>query len=310
MSNLPTTKPGLSVLIPVYNHVCIELVKALSAQAAMLHDQQHKSIDCEILVADDGSDKEETKVGNRQIGKLPYCIYIERETNVGRAAIRNYLAKQAHSTLLIFLDCDVLMCRNDFLQRYADNINQADVQVGSLQFGSKNINTQNQLRYNYERKYSSSHPLSVRMKDPYASFRTTNFAIRRDIMLSHPFDESFKEYGYEDTLFGKDLQTSGISILHINNDVLIEDFETNEMFVAKTEQSLRTLSNHACQLRGYSKILRLRDMLNRCGLINIARLAFRPLLPIMRNNLTGKHPSLHCYAIYKLAYFISVHRPH
>lgn len=65
---------SLSILIPTYNNVCLELVKSLQAQAALLSDFEY-----EILVADDGSTDLSTITGNRKINEIENCYYIERE---------------------------------------------------------------------------------------------------------------------------------------------------------------------------------------------------------------------------------------
>ncbi len=89
----------LSILIPTYNNVCIELVRSLQAQASLLSSPSESSSESsdfkyEILVADDGSTDKATIEGNRIINTLPHCRYMEREKNVGRAVIRNFLAKR------------------------------------------------------------------------------------------------------------------------------------------------------------------------------------------------------------------------
>lgn len=67
----------LSILIPTYNNVCIELVRSLQAQASLLSSPSElssKSSDFkyEILVADDGSTDKATIEGNRIINTLPH----------------------------------------------------------------------------------------------------------------------------------------------------------------------------------------------------------------------------------------------
>ena len=66
----------LSILIPTYNNVCIELVKSLQAQASLLssssetRSSSQESSSCfeyEILVADDGSTDKGTVEENRII---------------------------------------------------------------------------------------------------------------------------------------------------------------------------------------------------------------------------------------------------
>ena len=54
----------LSILIPTYNKVCLELVKNLQAQASLLPYFEY-----EILVADDGSTDKTTVENNCNINK-------------------------------------------------------------------------------------------------------------------------------------------------------------------------------------------------------------------------------------------------
>ena len=104
---------SLSILIPTYNNVCLELVKSLQAQAAALPDFEY-----EILVADDGSTDRLTIYENREICSLPYCRYIEREKNVGRAAIRNFLAEKALHPWLLFIDSNMQVIHPQYLTTY------------------------------------------------------------------------------------------------------------------------------------------------------------------------------------------------
>ena len=59
---------NLSILIPTFNYVCIDLVRALAAQC----EQCPQLDDYEIIVADDGS--EDKFIGlNRGINLIPHC---------------------------------------------------------------------------------------------------------------------------------------------------------------------------------------------------------------------------------------------
>ena len=61
----------LSILIPTYNFDCSVFVQALSNQAEALH------VPYEIIVCDDGSTDETSKIGNRTINACPNCRFIE-----------------------------------------------------------------------------------------------------------------------------------------------------------------------------------------------------------------------------------------
>ena len=84
-----TNMKQISILIPTYNSICVELVRSLQQQAELL------AIDYEIIVADDGSTAHDCLQANRAIRQLPHCQFMEREQNTGRTAIRNFLAQQA-----------------------------------------------------------------------------------------------------------------------------------------------------------------------------------------------------------------------
>lgn len=316
MTHTHTAPQGLSVLIPAYNRDCTHLVATLCRQIDALqggsgltaYAQGGESPRCEVIVADDGSTDTAALTANRQIGKWRHCTYVERGRNVGRAAIRNILAAMSAYSHLLFLDCDVEISKPDFIGSYLAKLNEADVLIGSLRFTDTGGQYRHNLRYIYERKFLDSHPVAVRMKRPYASFRTTNFMARRDVMLSHPFDESFTDYGYEDALFGKCLEQAGVSIMHTDNYVDIADYDSNATFMEKTEQSLLTLSAHAAAIGNASKVLSAYAALERTHLLPAARLVFAMTKTLIRKGATCSRPSLLCYAAYKLGFFISIHK--
>ena len=84
-----TTKRALSILIPTYNDLCVNLVGNLHQQAEAV------GIMFEILVGDDGSTDTRVVADNKQIGQWEHCRYLIQPQNAGRAAIRNILAKEA-----------------------------------------------------------------------------------------------------------------------------------------------------------------------------------------------------------------------
>ena len=88
----------ISILIPTYNHTCVELVRTLQQQARQL------PVSYEIIVADDGSTLASTIQANRAVNDYPNSRFIERQANAGRAAIRNYLAGQASMPWVLFID--------------------------------------------------------------------------------------------------------------------------------------------------------------------------------------------------------------
>ena len=231
----------LSILIPTYNNVCIELVRSLQAQASLLASSGNSLgiFKYEILVADDGSTDKATIEGNRLINTLPHCRYIEREKNVGRSAIRNFLAKEAQYPWLLFIDSDLHIDNPLFIENYSQAA--GDVVVGGLKIGGNPCQWAHNLRYRYEKACEEEHDYQHRQKRGDKEFRTTNFVIAKNVLQECPFDENFKHYGYEDVLLGKSITDKGYHIVHIDNPILLDDYETNYQFINKTEEACRTL---------------------------------------------------------------------
>ena len=293
---------AISILIPIYNSVCVKQVKELSAQAQQLN------VDYEIIVADDDSPLKDVVRDNEAINDMPNCQYIVKPTNTGSAATRNFLAEKSRYPWLLFIDCDVEISNPSFLRTYILYIdNDYDVINGGIavadipQMGSN-------LRYIYEKAAEADHTAAKRQKQRYQEFRSTNFIIRRDVFLQNPFDERFTKSGYEDVLFGKHLKHSNAAILHIDNPVTMTEFETNPDYVAKTERNLRTLYQFRSDLRGYSRLLTLVSGIHIPAILWLMRLWHRMFGAIERRNLCGSRPYLLVFKLYRLGYYLSLTR--
>jgi glycosyltransferase involved in cell wall biosynthesis len=286
---------NLSILIPTYNDVCCQLVNDLQSQAAAL------GIDYEIIVADDGSTDEAVLRQNRTINALPCCRLLERGMNSGRAVIRNVLASEARYPWLLFIDSDMTVCRTDFIERYVSTV--GDVVYGGLVIRHT---TRQNLRARYELSWASEHTLERRRQSPYHDFHTANFMIRRDLMLTHPFDERFSRYGYEDVLLGKTLQMNAIGIEHIDNPLSFEIFESNAAFVSKTEEGLQTLYSFRHELRGYSRMI---DFTEQHPVVSVLIRCWHHIAKKWeRRHLCSNAPTLCVFTLYRLGYFLSLKR--
>ena len=293
---------AISILIPIYNSVCVKQVKELSAQAQQLN------VDYEIIVADDDSPLKDVVRDNEAINDMPNCQYIVKPTNTGSAATRNFLAERSHYPWLLFIDCDVEISNPSFLRTYLLYIdNDYDVINGGIavadipQMGSN-------LRYIYEKAAEADHTAAKRQKQRYQEFRSTNFMIRRDVFLQNPFDERFTKSGYEDVLFGKHLKHSNAAILHIDNPVTMTEFETNPDYVLKTERNLRTLYQFRSDLRGYSRLLTLVSGIHISAILWLMRIWHRMFGAIERRNLCGSRPYLLVFKLYRLGYYLKLTR--
>lgn len=289
---------NLSILIPTYNNVCLGLVKDLQAQASLLFNFQY-----EILVADDGSTDKSTVETNRAINDLENCRYIEKGKNVRRAAIRNFLAKEAKYEWLLFIDSDLKVDNSSFISNYT--LSKGDIIVGGLKIGGNPQDLSNNLRYRYEKACEKAHDYQHRIGKSDKEFRTTNFLISKKVMRECPFDENFKFYGYEDVLLGKEITAKGYTIEHIDNPILLDDYEDNYHFILKTEEACRTLYQFRKELKGYSKLIDYADKLDTFWGIKPLIKAIYPIVSLhIKARLTGNKPNVFLFNIYKLMYYI------
>ena len=288
---------SLSVLIPVYNYDCLSLVEQLHRQL------EQTAIPYEIIVGDDGSTDSTTIQANQPINELSHCHYIVRTENKGRAVIRNFLAQTAQYDFLLLIDSDMTVISETFIQNYL----AADCQTvvdGSVTICGDPVEQKGNLRYLYEKAEEPHHTASERQRSPHQHIHTANLLIRRDLMLQYPFDERFRHYGYEDVLLGKTLRQHHIPILHIDNPVGMDTFETNAAFVAKTEEGLRTLYTFRNELRGYSRLLTFVSGIHLSIVRNLICLWHQVFKKAERRNLCGSRPSLWVFKLYRLGYFL------
>lgn len=306
------THIDLSILLPSYNNVCVSLVQVLQRQADALRGKLDKPFRYEIIVADDGSTDAACIDANRVIGDMLYCRYLRMEQNVGRAQIRNVLISESRGDYVLLIDSDLFLCDDNYLYKYATST--ADVVYGGTRIGGEGLamvdneaNTENlkgNLRYIYEKKAEPSHRAAFRQLRPNQEISVCNLYARRDIMEAHPFDSRFKAYGYEDVLFGKRLAESGIEVTHIDNPVLINEFESNSVFVKKTEEAILTLCRFEQDLEGYSNLKTKVSTLGRYIPLSLFRLWHRIMKNKEKRNLTGSKPSLLLFKLYKLGFFL------
>lgn len=222
----------LSVCVPVYNYDARGLVRSLAAQVAAMDG------DGELVCLDDGSDPTWRGV----LEELAECgRYVRLEENVGRARIRNLFLDYSQGDYLLFVDVDSEVGEG-FLSRYVEALRaEPAVVVGGRVYDRRGDDPAHRLRYLYGTQVESK-PVEWRVAHPYQSFMSNNFAVKREVLQRYPFDESIRQYGHEDTLFGYRLEQEGVPITHIDNPVVNGQVERNEVFLAKTVEAVHTLA--------------------------------------------------------------------
>ena len=263
--------------------------------------------DSELIVGDDCSTDAGIMLRNSDIEALPQCRIYRAPHNMGRAAIRNALAREAKGEWLLFIDADAEVRSqsyiDDYLRHTASQAECADVVCGGTGNLPECPSQSVRLRYNYEVQVERRLTLPYRRRFPYDQFTTFNFLIRRSTFLSVLFDERCREYGYEDVLFGKELKRRGIAIRHIDNKLTHTGLEDAPTYLAKVETALQTLAHMEPEQQAGARVSALALRLRRIHLLWLVRLIFRTTKPLLRANLTGKRPCLQLFSFYKLGIF-------
>ncbi len=292
---------SLSILVPVYNHAPFELVAELVRMASEV-----EGLSYELIVADDASpDVLRREAVLNRLGGLAGVRIVRMPRNVGRSAIRNVLAREARYDWLLYLDCDVqLPPGGQFLRKYLAAAEGTDVVYGGVALPPPDGGLRANLRYRYERAALRRFTVERRTGALRQTLRSSNYLIRRETMLRHPYDERIKGYGYEDVVFSKSLACSGIGIRHIDNPILIVDFGPNAAFVRKTETALETLYGLRGSLEGYNGLIGLSRRLHDLDRLRLAARCLRRLMPLLRRWLTAaRRPPLFVYQCYRVGYF-------
>ena len=288
----------ISILIPVKDYDCHLLVEELHIQGEALGTPY------EIIVGEDGTSPDNLEL-NRIAETLPNCKRIIQERNIGRAAIRNILASNAQYDNLIFIDCDAVVEKSDFLSNYLVALKHHDVVCGGLYHADTMPDSECSLRFKYEKNADKLRSAAVRNKAPYDKFTTFNFAIRKELFDTIRFNSEMTRYGHEDTLFGKELKKRNARIVHIDNQLLHSGLEDNRTYLRKVEQSIETLFEFK-EVIGTTPLLKAASRLEQLHLAGIFRIFWKTVQKPMRKNLTGKNPSLKILVLYKLGYYCNL----
>lgn len=291
----------LSILIPVYNYDITKLVREISDQVMGL------DLNYEIRVYEDGSTL--FLKNNRSINKYNHCIYRELPNNIGRSAIRNLLAREARFKNLLFLDADVMPCNADFIRTYMSHLKATDSIIsGGLRYQDALPQPHQVLRWKYGHERESL-SLEKRLREPYRSFLSSNFAITKSTFGKLSFNEKIPNLACEDTLFAYEAKSKKIPIHPIENPVFHLGLETGAIFFKKSLESVRVrkyLIKTRVLSRSDTKITRIGYQIEKIGLRRVLLFFHTVTKKIFETNILSKNPSLFIFDLYRLGYYCSI----
>ena len=181
----------VSVVIPTYGKV-----EVLARTLESLSRQTYPASLIEIVVVDDHSG--DGTIDYLEGLEMPQrLVPIRHEENRGRAAARNTAVRTAAGELVVFVDDDML-CEPDLVERHvAFHAERPDAIVIGNALQAPEVGHSTALTYLDEMGVHKHAPGS---RVPARYFVTNNSSVPRQALLDVGlFDETFRNYGFEDT---------------------------------------------------------------------------------------------------------------
>jgi glycosyltransferase involved in cell wall biosynthesis len=222
--------PTLSICIPVKDFDVHPLANAL------LEEIRTKQLNVEIIIVEDGSHALGKQLNASLANEVEISLFVF-DKNKGRSAARNFMALQAKADYLLFIDADSLPVSPAFISIYIEQLDSSVILSGGRHYSELYRNPSNLLHW----KYGIHREIFAALKANRVGFQSNNFLICKKTFDSIQFDESLVLYGHEDTLFGCMAKAKGFVIRGIDNPVIHTSLETNEVFLRKSEEGIKSL---------------------------------------------------------------------
>ena len=175
-----------SVVVPVYR----DGLRAAEAVAALLVQAMPPGVALEILVVDDGSGDDTAERLARIVDARVRVIALPE--NVGRSAARNAGAAAASGTTVVFMDCDCIPTRDDFLATHLHALTNAVASTGRVIGADEGFWSRYQGDASQRRKRQHAGGMAY-------SGSSQNLAVRTEAFRAiGGFDTGYRQYGFED----------------------------------------------------------------------------------------------------------------
>lgn len=298
----------ISVCIPVYRFNARSLVRELLRQRAEL---ENGVSDFEILLYDDAS-PDDGDWGKLDLREIPGIRYVELPANLGRAAIRNRMIRDANGTHCILLDADAGLPQGFLLayEKHLFNLHESTsvkpgadlVVVGGRKYSEQRPpDPKMHLHWWYGRQRESD--VNYSDQQGWLGFHSNNFLATRSLLLNHPFPESVDGYGHEDTLWGQQFTGSDTPFFRIDNPVVHLGLEPGAVFLRKQQEAIRNLhrlKNETPHLR-----TRLIDLVEKYPKLT-ALAKYTPEKPLINYLTSRPAPNLKALDLLKLKWWVGL----
>tara|TARA_B110000046_G_scaffold42977_1_gene47770 strand:- start:17 stop:907 length:891 start_codon:yes stop_codon:yes gene_type:complete len=286
----------LSILIPIYNYDVRPFVKELSLQSELLE------YEVEIICMDDASSSDFRSL-NAEIVNYSNVRCVQSEEKLGRSAVRNALVELSRFENLLLLDCDGKCTSENYLKNYAKEWDKYDVIYGGRVYDKEAPDDHDLYFHWFCGSLREGLLVGQRRLNPYKSFMTNNFLIRKAVYEKIKMDETLVGYGHEDTLFAQELKRAGLTISHIDNPIEHIGIETKEVFLQKSDNGVKNLAQliKANQVDDSIRLVRFYHKMKRWRLIGVITILVTHFDKNIQQSLSGPAPNLMWFDFWKLS---------
>lgn len=287
----------LSVLVPVYNFDIVTLANVLKTQC------DKAGLSYEIIFWDDDSNDSEIQSKNKCVNDLEHVYYHLHTQNLGNTKVRQALAEKAQFDWLLFLDADTIPVTLHFISNYLEAINNSEAQAVCGGISYQNFCKKEEiLRWKYGKKYETDN-------SRLAMWKGANFLIKKELFLNFDLIEFPENYGYEDVVFGLNLEKQKVPYALVHNPVYHLGLENSERFLYKTEMAIKNayfLWENYPEIADKIKLIQWAKQLKSSGLRPLSRWVFDVSKPLLKKQLSSPSPSLFLFQCYKLGLLVSI----
>ena len=206
------------------------------------------------------------------------------------------------------MDGDSIVINSHYIKNYINNLKEYDVIYGGRLHPENYPSNQQILRWKYG-KFIEDKLAKDRLKKPYKCLLFNNTIIKKECFNKVKFDTEITLYGHDDTQLSYQLSLIPSKIHRIDNQIKHGDMDSNEVYINKTKNSIKSLlvlyASKKIDYR-YVSLLKLYVFLKTTKLHLIALLFYKIFKNTMTKNLVSNNPSLIVFNLFRISYMCSL----